>query len=98
LCTTPVVACVTDDDLSEYLDPELDGAIADADGDESLPAGVTLPRLVVALHVGAAGGLVPFALRAVEAGETGRAALFGAVAAALIASGVVIARIADSRY
>lgn len=89
---------MTDDDLSEYLDPELDGAIAGADGDESLPGGVTLPRLVVALHVGAAGGLVPFALRAVEAGETGRAALFGAVAATLVASGVVIARIADSQY
>ncbi len=89
---------MTDDDLSEHLDPELDGAIAGDDGDESLPGPVTLPRLVVALHVGAAGGLVPFALQAVEAGETTRAALFGAVAVTLVASGVAIARVADSQY
>ncbi|MEZ3144413.1 hypothetical protein [Halobaculum sp. MBLA0143] len=83
---------MTDDDLSEHLDPELDGAIAGTDTDDTLPGPVTIPRLVVALHVGGAAGLLPFALEAAQNGETGRLVTMAVVAGGLVAAGVVIAR------
>lgn len=90
----------TDDDLSEHLDPELDAAIAGVgeSSDDDLPGPFTLPRLVVALHVGAAAGLAPFAVRAFEAGETSRALVVAVAAVGLLASGVAVARLADRRY
>lgn len=84
---------MTDDDLSEHLDPELDGAIAGTDTDDTLPGPVTLPRLVVALHLGGAAGLLPFALEAGQNGETGRLVTLTVVAAGLVVTGVVIARV-----
>ncbi|MFB6243122.1 MAG: hypothetical protein ABEH80_03400 [Halobaculum sp.] len=88
-----------DDDISEYLDPELDAAIAGTgESDADLPGPLTLPRLVVALHVGAAAGLLPFAVRAAQDGATTQMALFGFVAVAILVSGVAIARITARQY
>lgn len=82
-----------DDDISEYLDPELDAAIAGGTESESnLPGPLTIPRLVFALHVGAAGGLLPFAARAAQNGAYPRLALFSIVAVAILLSGAAIAR------
>jgi hypothetical protein len=88
-----------DDDLSEHLDPELDAAIAGADeSDANLPGPVTLPRLVFALHVGAAAGLLPFAARAAQEGAHTRLALFGFVAVGLLLSGAAIARMTARQH
>jgi hypothetical protein len=85
-----------DDDLAEYLDPELDAAVVGARSEGSaLPGPLTLPRLVFALHVGAAAGMLPFAVQAVQASAYDRAALFGFVAVALLLSGVAIARMTE---
>ena len=90
---------MTDDDLSEHLDPELDAAITGTEeSDTRLPGAVTVPRLVVALHLGAAAGLLPFALEAAQNGETGRLATFGFVAVTVVAAGVAIARVAARQY
>lgn len=85
-----------DDDISEHLDPELDDAVTESSG--SLPGSVTLPRIVLALHVFTAVLILPLAVTAWSDGSIRRFAVFLAMIVALVATGVVVARITARRY
>lgn len=87
-----------DDDTEEHLDPELDAAIADSSSDASLPGPITLPRVVLALHLLTALALAPLAADAVEAGNWPQLAVFLFMMGGLAATGFAVARLTGRRY
>ena len=87
-----------DDDLSEHLDPDLDGAIASGSDDDRLPGPLSLGGLVVGVHLLAATALVPFAWLALQAGNHTQAAGLAAMAGLVVGVGVVFGRYTAARY
>ncbi|MFB6148360.1 MAG: hypothetical protein ABEJ48_01725 [Halobacteriales archaeon] len=86
---------MADDDIEEYLDPELDPT-SQQSGD--LPGPVTLPRLVVGLHVLTVVILLPFIWQAYQANNMPQVASLGLLAGLLLVAGVVAGRIAARRF
>lgn len=87
-----------DDDTEEYLDPELDAVITDSTGGSRLPGPITLPRVVLALHLLTAAAIAPLAVGAAEVGAWARLGVFLTMMTALIATGFVVARLTARRY
>ncbi|MFB6300385.1 MAG: hypothetical protein ABEH65_09010 [Halobacteriales archaeon] len=86
---------MADDDLEEYLDPELDPTSQQT---SDLPGPVTLPRVVVGLHLVTAAILVPFAWQAYQVNDMGQVASLGLLIGLLVVAGVVAGRIAERRF
>lgn len=87
-----------DDDISEYLDPELDSAIASTDDGHWLGGGFGLAHLVILVHVFAAGAMLPSAWLSFEAGNHLRAGATAALAVLVLVAGVAFARFVATEY
>lgn len=86
-----------DDDLSDHLDPELDDAVTESGGG-SLPGPISLPRVVMGLHLFTAAIILPLAFAAASRGAVREFAVFVGMIVALVATGVVVARLTARRY
>ncbi len=84
-----------DDDIEDYLDPELDPTPSESDG--WLPSLFSVGGLVIGLHFLAAGGILPVAWVAVQEGAYTQAAFYSMLAALMIAAGLVVGRIAQRK-
>lgn len=85
----------TDDDVDEYLDPDLDPTPSDSDG--WFPSLFSVGGLVVGLHFLAAGAILPAGWSALQNGAHMRAGFYSMLAALMIVAGIVIGRIANER-
>jgi hypothetical protein len=89
---------MSDDDVDEYLDPEFDRGVARSTGDgELLPGPLSLPQLVVGLHLLTAGAVLPFIWLAYQAGNVPQMASLGLLLVLILAAMVPAARIAQRR-
>lgn len=86
-----------DDDIDDYLDPDLDPVSA-SDGDDSLPGPFSLSQLVRGFHFLTAGLITPFAWFAYQDGNLPQVASLGLLIAMLLAAGVVTGRITERRF
>jgi hypothetical protein len=84
-----------DDDIEEYLDPELDPTPTESEG--WLPDLFSVGGLVVGLHFMAAGAILPAAWTAVRSGAYAQSAFYSVLSALLIVAGLVVGRIANRR-
>lgn len=87
-----------EDDIDEYLDPELDAAVTGSDSGGSLPGPLTLAGLITGLHFMAALLVLPVAWVAVQNGSYAQAGFYSALAGLMIAAGILVGRIADRRF
>jgi VIT1/CCC1 family predicted Fe2+/Mn2+ transporter len=87
----------TDDDLDEYLDPELD-PVSESGSDDSLPGPFSLSQLVRGFHFLTAGLITPFAWFAYQDGNLPQVASLGLLVAMLLVAGVVTGRITERRF
>lgn len=85
----------TDDDVEDYLDPELDPTPTDSEG--WLPDLFSVGGLVVGLHFLAAGAMLPAAWTAVQSGAYAQSAFYSVLSALMVAAGLVVGRIANRR-
>jgi hypothetical protein len=95
-----VLAGVTegDDDIEEYLDPELDAAVAGSDADSGgFPSLLSVGGLIMGLHFLAALLVLPVAWVAVQNGSYGQAAFYSMLGGLMAAAGVLVGRIAERR-
>lgn len=82
-----------DDDLEEYLDPELDAAVSDS-GDEN--SGLWSRGTIIAgLHFLVSAVALSIALSAVRAEAYAQAGFYAVLAGLLFVAGVVIGRLSD---
>jgi len=82
-----------DDDLSEHLDPELDGNIASTSGEgDSIPGPLSFGQVVFALHAVAAAAVLPLAWLSFRSGNHTRAAALAALGGLFLGIGVVFGR------
>lgn len=86
-----------DDDIEEYLDPELDPVGSDSGSGFDFPGPLSLGGVIAGLHVLAALLVLPVSWAAVQNGSYAQAAFYSVLAALMIAAGVVVGRIADRR-
>ncbi|WP_302081200.1 hypothetical protein [Salinibaculum rarum] len=85
----------TDDDVEDYLDPELDPTPTESDG--WFPSLFSVGGLVVGLHFLAAGAILPAAWSALQSGAHAQAGFYSMLSALMIAAGFVVGRIANRR-
>ncbi len=87
---------VTDDDLNEYLDPDLDPAPTDTEPE--LPGPLTPARIVTGAHIVTALLLTPFMWFAYNAGNFPQVGSLGLLFVLLVIAGVAAGRIAGRRF
>jgi VIT1/CCC1 family predicted Fe2+/Mn2+ transporter len=87
----------SDDDIDDYLDPELDPVSA-SNGDDSLPGPFSLSQLVRGFHFLTAGLITPFAWFAYQDGNLPQVASLGLLIALLLVAGVVTGRVTERRF
>jgi predicted phage tail protein len=80
---------VSDDDVEEYLDPDLDPTPGGRSGL------VTVPRVVLGLHVVVGAALLTIAAVAAVDGQWPQAATLGALSVMLVVAGVAAARLVE---
>ena len=85
----------TDDDIEEYLDPELDPMPTEDDG--WFPDLFSVGGAVVGLHFLVAGAVLPPAWAAVQNGAYAQSAFYATLSALMVAAGLVLGRIANRR-
>ncbi|MFC7134305.1 MULTISPECIES: hypothetical protein [Salinibaculum] len=85
-----------DDDIEEYLDPELDPV--GSTGGFELPGPLSVPGLITGLHFMAAALVLPVAWVSVQNGAYLQAGFYSVLAGLMVAAGVVVGRIAERRY
>jgi hypothetical protein len=89
---------MSDDDVEEYLDPELDRNVAHTTGDgEPMPGPFSLKQLVLGLHLLTAAAVTPFLWLAYQTGNVPQMASLGLLVVLILAAGVPAARIAGRR-
>lgn len=86
---------MTDDDLAEHLDPELDAAVIDGTTGSDLPGPVTHRRVAVAL-VAAGLAVTPLAVLAAQRGDSVRLGAFTALIGCLFAGGGLAALLGEA--
>jgi len=84
-----------EDEVEEYLDPELDPTPSESEG--WFPPLFSVGGLVIGLHFLAAGAMLPVAWVAVQEGAYTQAAFYSMLAALMVAAGLVVGRIAQRR-
>lgn len=85
----------TDDDVEEYLDPELDPSPTEDEG--WFPSLFSVGGLVVGLHFLAAGAILPAGWTALQNGAYAQAGFYSVLSALMVVAGLVIGRIANRR-
>lgn len=85
----------TDDDVEDYLDPELDPTPSESDG--WFPSLFSVGGVVVGLHFLAAGAILPAGWTAVQSGAYMQAGFYATLSALMIIAGFVVGRIANRR-
>lgn len=85
---------MTDDDIEEYLDPELDPV----GGGDPLPGPLSVAQLVVGVHLLGAVALTPFLWTAYQQGNTGQMTTLGGLIVAIVVAAAVAGRLAARQY
>lgn len=85
-----------DEDIEEYLDPELDPTPSESSGFD-LPGPLSLGGVIVGLHFMAALLVLPVSWIAVQNGNYAQAGFYSVLAGLMIAAGIVVGRIANRR-
>lgn len=84
-----------EDDIEEYLDPELDPVPDDSDG--WMPELFSKGGLIVGLHFLVAGSIMPLVWVAFQQGEYMLVGFYSMLSALMIVAGFVVGRIASRR-
>lgn len=85
-----------DEDIDEYLDPELDPTPTERSGFD-LPDPLSLGGVITGLHFVAALLVLPVSWIAVQNGNYAQAGFYSVLAALMVAAGLVVGRIANRR-
>jgi hypothetical protein len=85
-----------DEDIEEYLDPELDPVPSEGSG-FGIPGPFSLGGVIAGLHFAAALLVLPVSWIAVQNGNYAQAGFYSVLAGLMIAAGVIVGRIADRR-
>lgn len=88
---------MTDDDIEEHLDPELDPVSSDTSGRFDLPEPLSFGGLIAGLHFLVALLVLPISWAALQNGAYAQAGFYSVLAALMIVAGIVVGRIADRR-